>query len=167
MHKFLSKHQYGFREEYNASYCLLNMLKKRQSATDKGKSFGSLLTDLSKVFNYLSHDNSLTKFHAYEFSSSTLKIIHSYLTNRIQRTKMYSTYRSCDEIFFGVPQGPLLRPLLFYIFMYDLLFPMNERTFASYTADNTPFVTCESIEVIKSFENDSIKLFKWFADNEM
>ena len=44
---------------------------------------------------------------------------------------------------------------------------MNERTFASYTADNTPFVTCESIEVIKSFENDSIKLFKWFADNEM
>ena len=58
------------------------MLEKWKSAVDKGKSFGALLTDLSKTFDCLSHDLLLAKLHAYGFSPSALKLIHSYLKNK-------------------------------------------------------------------------------------
>ena len=58
------------------------MIEKWKSAVDKGKSFGALLTDLSKAFDCLSHDLLLAKLHAYGFSLSTLKLIHSYLKNK-------------------------------------------------------------------------------------
>ena len=53
------------------------MFKKWTTAVDKGKSFGALLTDLSKAFDCLSRDLLLVKLHAYGFSLSTLKLIHS------------------------------------------------------------------------------------------
>ena len=58
------------------------MLEKWKSAVDKGKSFGALLTDLSKAFDCLSHDLLLAKLHAYGFSLSALKLIHSYLKSK-------------------------------------------------------------------------------------
>ena len=71
-------------------YCLLNMLEKWKSTVDKGKSSGSLLIDLCKAFDCLSHNLFFAKLHSYGFSFSPLKLIHSYLTNRKQRTKIYS-----------------------------------------------------------------------------
>ena len=58
------------------------LLEKWKSAGDKGKSFGALLTDLSKAFDCLSHELLLAKLHAYGFSIAALRLIHSYLTNR-------------------------------------------------------------------------------------
>ena len=168
MGNFLSKHQRGFRKEYNTQCCLLKMLEKWKSAVEKGKSFGALLADLSKAFDCLSHDLLLAKLHAYGFSLSALKLIHSYLRNKKQRTKTDSTYSTWEEIPFGVPQGSIIGPLLFNVFLCDLFFLMNETDFASYADDSTPYVTGDSIEhVINSLEIVSITLFKWFTDNQM
>ena len=125
MDNFLSKHQCGFRKVHNTQYCLLKMLEKWKSAVDRGKSFGALLTDLSKAFDCLSHDLLLAKLHAYGFSLSALKLIHSYLKNRKQRTKIDSTYSTWEEILFGLPQGSILGPLLFNTFLCDLFLSMN------------------------------------------
>ena len=133
MDQFLPKYQCGFRKGYSTQYCLLAMLEKWKSAVDKGKSFGALLTDLSNAFDCLSHELLLAKLHAYGFSISTLRLIHSYLTNRLQRTKINMPYRSWVEIVFGVAQGSILGPLLFNIFLCDIFFIMkdfhNERLF--------------------------------------
>ena len=88
MDPFLSKYQCGFRKGYSTQYCLLAMLEKWKSAVDKLKSFGALLTDLSKAFDCLSHELLLTKLHAYGFVTTALRLIHSYLSNRKQRTKV-------------------------------------------------------------------------------
>ena len=64
-----------------------------------GKVFGILLTGLSKAFDCLSHELLLVKLHAYGFSSSALRLIYSYLTNRKQRTKINSSYSSWEEPF--------------------------------------------------------------------
>ena len=73
-----------------------------------------------------------------------------------------------EEILFGVPQGSILGPLLFNIFLCDLFFIMNETDFASYADDNTPYRTANTLdEVIQSLEHDSMMLFQWFSDNQM
>ena len=126
------------------------------------------MTDLSKAFDCISHELILAKLHAYGFSLRALRLIHSYLTNRKQRTKVNGKYSSWEVILFGVPQGSILGPLLFNIFLCDLFLIMKETSFASYADDNTPYVTAENLdEVIKSLEKDSIKLFQWFSDNQM
>ena len=150
MDQFLSKYQCDFCKGYSAQYCLLAMLEKWKSAVDKGKSFGALLTDLSKAFDCLSHELLLVKLHAYGFSIAALRLIHSYVTNRWQRTKINMSYSSGEEIIFGVPQGSILGPLLFKIFLCDLFFIIKETDFSSYADDNTPYRTADTIEgVIK------------------
>ena len=143
-------------------------LKKWKSAVDKGKYFGALLTDLSKAFDCISHELILAKLHAYGFSLRALRLIHSYLTNRKQRTKVNGKYSSWEVILFGVPQGSILGPLLFNIFLCDLFLIVKETSFASYADDNTPYVRAENLDkIIKSLEKVSIKLFQWFSDDQM
>ena len=93
---------------------------------DNRKVFRLLLTDLPKVFDYLFHKLLIPKLHAYGFNFARLRLIHSYLKNRKQRTKIYSSYSSWEEIPFGVPQGPILSPLLLNIFFHDIIFLMSE-----------------------------------------
>ena len=168
MESFLSKYQCGFRKGYSTQHCLLFMLEKWKRAVDNGKVFGILLTDLSKAFNCLSHELLLVKLHAYGFSISALRLIYSYLANRKQRTKINMSYSSWEEILFGVPQGSILGPLLFNIFLCDMFFELSQTDFASYADDNTPYAEADNIdEVITILENDSIQLFKWFSENQM
>ena len=102
------------------------MLDKWKHAIDNRKVFRLLLTDLPKVFDCLFHKLLIPKLHAYGFNFARLRLIHSYLKNRKQRTKIYSSYSSWEEIPFGVPQGPILSPLLLNIFFRDIIFLMSE-----------------------------------------
>ena len=63
---------------------------------------------------------------------SALRFVHSYLANRMQRTKINSEYSYWEEILFGVPQGSILGPLLFNIVLCDLFFIMENTDIASY-----------------------------------
>ena len=78
------------------------------------------------------------------------------------------SYSSWEEIIFGVPQGFILGPLLFNIFLCDFFFIMKETDFSSYADDNTSYRAADTTEeVIKLLERDSTMLFKWFSDNQM
>ena len=146
----------------------MSILEKWKRAVDNWKAFGLLLTDLSKAFDCLSHELLLAKLHAYGFSFAALRLIHSYLTNRKQWTKVNSSYSSWEEILFGVSQGSIFGPLLFNMFLCDMFFVMNGIVFPSYADDNTPYVSSDSVQnVIRILENDSIKLFKWSSGNMM
>ena len=122
---FLSKYHCGFRRGFSAQHCLLSMLEKWKSAIDNKKMFGAFLTDLSKVFDCLSHDLLIAKLNTYGFNIAVLRLVQNYLSNRKQRTKTNSDFSSCEEILFGVPQRFISGPLLLNIFLRDLFFIMR------------------------------------------
>ena len=145
------------------------MLEKWKRSVDNSKIFGALLTVFSKAFDCLDHELLIAKLNAYGFSLTALKLVHNYLSNRKQRTKINSAYSSLLEIIFGIPfQGSILGPLLFNIFLIDLFFIIEDTHIASYADDNTPYVIADNIDgVIQSLEEASEILFKWFNDNLM
>ena len=125
----LSKFQCGFRKGYSAKHCLLAMLEKWKM----------------EAFDCLPHDLLLAKLNTYGFSLPALRLVQSYLSNRKQRTKINSEFSPWGEILFGVPQGSILGPLLFNIFLCDLFFIMNDVEFASYADGNTPFLVRDDL----------------------
>ena len=135
-----SNQQCGFRKGYSTQHCLLVMLETWKRSVDKGKVFGALLRDLSKAFDCLDHELLTAKLNAYGFSLPALRLINDYLSNRKQRTKIENTYSTWLDIIFGVPQGSILGPLLFNVFLADLFFTVNDINITSYADDNTPYM---------------------------
>ena len=81
-----------------------------------------MLKNLSKAFDTLNHDLLIAKLHAYGFDIKTLKLLHSYLTKRWQRTKVNSSFSTWSELLQGVARGSVLWPILSNIYLNDLLF---------------------------------------------
>ena len=163
-----SKYQCGFRKGHSAQQSLIALLEKWRSRVDQGMAFGALLTDLSKAFDCLPLYLLVAKLHAYGFNINAAKLIYDYLTNRKQRTKIGNKIIPFEDIKYGVPQGSILGPFLFNIYLCDLFFAMETYDIASYADDTTPYVFGENNDsVIQSLEDCSVMLFKWFRDNQM
>ena len=164
----LSKFQCGFRKGYGTQHCLLVMLEIWKGATGNNKAFSALLTNLLEAFDYLSHDLLIAKLHAYGVDIDSLNIPQDYLNNCKQRTEKDFFYSSWEAILSGVPQGSIVGPLLFNIFICDMFLILKATHFTSYADDNTPFVIRDDIaDVIKVLEEIGENLLNWFSNNEM
>ena len=164
-----SKFQCGFRKGFHAQHCLLTMVEKCCKTLDEGGETGAVLTDLSKAFDCIDHNLLIVKLNAYGFEKTSLEFIHSYLTKHQQRTKVDSAFSSGEMLFSGVPQGSILGPLLFNIYICDMFFQTPENIdFARYADDNTPYTYSSKIEhVLTNLQGASEKLFYWLSANHL
>ena len=110
----------------------------------------------------------IAKSSAYGLDIVYLRLIHSHLTHRHQRLRVFSSYRSLSEIISGVPQGSILGPILFNIYLAHLFLLMKDENRANYADDNTPYALENDIDaVLNKLERDSVILLQWFAQNVM
>ena len=132
-HPFLS----AFRSGYGCNTTLLKIIEDWKQALDQNKYIAAVLMDLSKAFDCLPHKLLLLKLEAYGMSKSVLQLIENYLTNRKQCVKVGTTLSNWQDIYKGVPQGSILGPVLFKIFLNDIFHFTTSSTLYNYTDDNT------------------------------
>ena len=156
INNYVSPYLCGYRKGFSSQQALMSVIENWRRVLDKKGIGGAVLMDLSKTFDTIKHDLLIAKLCAYGFSKESLKLLHSYLSNRCHRTKIIKKFSSWQELIQGVPQGSVLGPLLFNIYLNDLFY-IAESTNVCNFADDTTFYACDRDvnSLINSLEHDS------------
>ena len=128
----------------------------------------TILMDLSKTYNCLHHYLLIAKLEAYGFNNGGLNLRLDYLSFRKQRTKVGSTYSKWSNIRRGIPQGSILGPLLFNIFINDIFMIIEQSDICNFADDNTLYSCGKSLTDIKeNLVSDTKSILNWFRLNSL
>ena len=110
----------------------------------------------------------LAKLKAYGFSNQALSVLQSYICDRFQRSITNGSFNSWNEVITGVPQGSILGPLLFNIFLNDIFVFISKFQLCNYADDNTLYKSGKNMKKTKNgLRMDFTILHKWFRENRM
>ena len=112
----------AFRKGYSCQSALLHMFENFKSALDKGEYVACISMDIRKAFDCLSHCLAICQLFAYGLSRDACILIASYLFQRKQRVEIGNNKSDWGEISKRVPQGAILGPLIFNIFLNDIFY---------------------------------------------
>ena len=167
-HNIISEKQYGFRKKYATYMALIDLVDKISSNFDEKKYTVGVFLDLSKAFDTIDHTILINKLQCYGVRGSACNWFVSYLQNRKQYVVYNKTESECKDISCGVPQGSILGPLLFILYINDIenvsdiikpiLFADDTSLFHSHTCFNT---------LIQEVNIQLHKFSTWFNTNKL
>ena len=168
-HNILFKHQYGFRKKHSTIHPVIHFLNDiASSLNDNNKEPTlALFCDLSKAFDIIDHNVLLYKLHHYGIRGTVHKWFVDYLSDRTQYVQIENIKSDKCNMSCGVPQGSILGPLLFLVFVNDIYLSCSAHIL-SFADDTTMYISHKNIDVL--FESANImsqQLFNWFCANRL
>ena len=164
----ITKKQFGFLKKHCTEHAILDLKEYLMDKLDKREITAVLFLDLQKAFDTVSHDILLKKLFHYGVRGKAYDLLKSYLSGRMQRTKVKHALSELAFVLWGVPQGSVLGPLLFLIFINDL--PnvsdlLNSWLFADDTALALSSTNIQDLEII--FNQEVNKVHDWLLANRL
>ncbi len=168
-YNILYKHQYGFRKNHSTIHPIIHFLNHIADQNDQpSKNLTlSVFLDLSKAFDTLPHKTLLKKLEHYGIRGTCNSWFESYLSNREQFLLLNSNKSSSEKMSCGVPQGSILGPILFILFINDM-YKSTKLNLLSFADDTTVYASGRQIDELTEFTNNELdKLFTWLCANKL
>ena len=166
-YKVLSEHQFGFRKNNSTSFAIYDLVENLIKNKDDDKYTCTFFLDLSKAFDTVDRSILIKKLWHYGIRGMPLELLKSYLTNRKQYTLVNGVSSQQMAIDIGVPQGSVLGPLLFLLYINDL--PLASKSIIKMFADDTCLVFSSSnLNELQIMINCEVrKIDDWMASNKL
>ena len=160
--------QFGFREKHNTSHAILTFLDKVARATDNHDHTIGVLFDFSKAFDTINHDILLYKLCHYGIRGIALKWFESYLCNRQQFVCINNSNSSVKNVCCGVPQGSILGPLLFILYINDFRNSSKLLSFLLFADDSNIFYSHHDPQLLLNTLNTELLIVAdWIKSNKL
>ena len=164
----LFKNQFGFRKNNSTTYALIEITEKIKETIDKKKYGCGIFIDLRKAFDTVNHNILLNKLEHYGIRGTALQWFKSYLYNRQQYVFHNGESSSLHHITCGVPQGSVLGPLLFLLYINDLPNISNVLQFYLFADDTNIYCEAETPDKLELIINKELKkLRNWLIVNRL
>ena len=164
----LYKNQYGFQKCMSTEYAINSLLHNIVDSMNQDKTGFCILLDFAKAFDTVNHQILLDKLHYYGIRGNALKWFQSYLEDRQQCTEIGNTQSNLDYIKCGVPQGSILGPLLFLLYINDIVFSSNIFKFTLFADDTSLFYSHKNIEeAVITMTQELANISDWLAANKL
>ena len=167
-HDILYSKQFGFRKNHSTETAIIDLVTKLTDAIDKNKFTAGIFLDLSKAFDTVNHSIIIAKLQHYGIRGIALEWFKNYLTNRNQVVKFKNTVSSREKITCGVPQGSVLGPSLFRIYMNDIHKCSEMLSFFLFADDTNVFYSDTNVKSLNQvLNNELIKVTEWLQANKL
>ena len=167
-HSILINNQYGFRNNHDTSLAVIDMIDNITEKLDSGYFSLGLFIDLSKAFDTLDHRILINKLEFYGIRGKALEWFKSYLTNRQQYVQYNGVQSNIMHIKTGVPQGSILGPLLFLIYINDIVKASELLYLILFADDTNVFIYHKDPKRLQDMCNTEIdRLSQWFKANKL
>ncbi len=166
--KILSNAQFGFRKGHSMSTCILSLLNKIYKNIEKKEVTGMVFLDLKKAFDMVDHNILLSKLRKYGVTDHSNNWFKSYSTGRFQCVRHRGVKSNRKEVVCGVPQGSILGPLLFIIYINDLSEYLTECDVSLYADDTALFSSSISqIDLMMKLKMELSTISEWLKLNKL